>query len=380
MEHIHQYTQRLLDRVERRPDKRLVVKLRTVLKGFGYARRNSQNVEQIQRWLRATGLTADFSVENPPSLDVSIVVSRSAGTSIEPTRDQGPQVSVSPVVRAESVNAKATEQTVETGFAGRFLRLARNLLARYHDVSPGLPAPSATTPAPVAVERPRDFSAGVEVALKATVEIGNPEFVGTGFIIHPDGLAVTARHVVDEQGRSAREVKVRLSDGTEQAATVFRSDPILDFALLWLSKPGAYPVIPIGNPQQLRHAEPLIAIGHPHSYRNTVSAGIVSNPCAVQNKVTYIQTDAAIDPGNSGGPLLDGRGWAVGINVFKDRRAEGAKFALPIDYLAADIEEAASRGRNACVSATYCDVCGRTGFEEPTWFCRNCGVQKQADS
>ncbi len=83
----------------------------------------------------------------------------------------------------------------------------------------------------------------------------------------------------------------------------------------------------------LRHAETLLAVGHPRGMRFTVSQGIVSNPHAIRDGIRYIQTDTAIDPGNSGGPLVDARGRVVGINVFIMVNASNGKFALPVDYV-----------------------------------------------
>jgi len=157
-------------------------------------------------------------------------------------------------------------------------------------------------------EAPSEFADPqiVEDALSATIEIRTEHGLGSGFIVHSAGLAVTARHVVEEPGGSARTVQVRVfgDSGAPQdgPATVFQSHRTLDYAFLWLCGPGPYPILTLGEPGRLRHTDTVFALGSPSGLAKTVSRGIVSNPCATQRGVEYIQTDAAVSPGNSGGP------------------------------------------------------------------------------
>jgi serine protease Do len=160
-------------------------------------------------------------------------------------------------------------------------------------------------------------------------------------------------------------------------AVVFRSHPRLDYALAWATLEGSIETLALGNPRRLRHADTLLAVGHPSSLRFTVSRGVVSNPAATIHGIDYIQTDTAIDPGNSGGPLIDGRGRAVGVNVWGFMGLGAGRFALPIDYLIADIRRALAAGRPACLSARYCRLCGFTHFQGEPWFCENCGTQSR---
>ncbi|HMP40894.1 MAG TPA: trypsin-like peptidase domain-containing protein, partial [Roseiflexaceae bacterium] len=118
--------------------------------------------------------------------------------------------------------------------------------------------------------------------LAATVEIFTSRGLGSGFIVHPEGLVVTARHVIDDGSLSLRDVHVRLNAGTVRdvviEGVIFRSHRPLDYALLWLTEGGPYPYLPLGKPGKLRHADTVVAIGSPSGLSNTVSAGIISNP------------------------------------------------------------------------------------------------------
>jgi serine protease Do len=215
-------------------------------------------------------------------------------------------------------------------------------------------------------------------AVAATVEVFVEKGFGSGFIVHPAGLVVTAQHVVAEGGRTQRAVKVRLNAGTIRdvviEGTVFRSHRQLDFALIWLMEGGPFPSIPIANPKALRFAQTVLAVGCPSGLSNTVSSGIISNPAQRYRGIECIQTNADIDHGNSGGPLLTERG-VVGITVWGLGTINAAKFAIPIDYLSEDITAAIRYGRERCLDAAFCRRCGYADYDEARWYCRNCGAR-----
>lgn len=156
--------------------------------------------------------------------------------------------------------------------------------------------------------------------------------VGSGFIIRPDGLILTNAHVVD----GAREVTVKLTDRREFKAQVLGVDPRSDVAVVCI-KAKDLPTVKLGDSSQLRAGEAVLAIGSPFGFENSASAGIVSATSRLlpdDNAVPFIQTDVAVNPGNSGGPLFNRYGEVVGINAQIYTRTggfQGLSFAVPIN-------------------------------------------------
>ncbi len=164
---------------------------------------------------------------------------------------------------------------------------------------------------------------------------------GSGFIISSDGFIITNRHVVMVQGRDsnnrpapvyADEVKVTLNDKREFIAKVIGADERTDVAVLKVETSGL-PKVTIGNSDRLKVGEWVLAIGSPFGFENTVTAGIVSAKSRETGElVPFIQTDAAVNPGNSGGPLFNTRGEVVGVNsqIFTGTGGYlGISFAIP---------------------------------------------------
>ena len=159
---------------------------------------------------------------------------------------------------------------------------------------------------------------------------------GSGFVISSDGYILTNYHVVQH----ADQVKVGFRDGTEETARVVGTDPSIDLALLKVARNGL-PSLPLGDSEALRVGEWVIAIGNPLDFEQTVTVGVLSAknrrvPLPTLDRsglVTFLQTDAAINFGNSGGPLMDIDGNVVGINtaIARQNLAEGIGFALPIN-------------------------------------------------
>jgi serine protease Do len=156
--------------------------------------------------------------------------------------------------------------------------------------------------------------------------------VGSGFIVSKDGLILTNAHVV----AYAREVMVKLTDRREYRARVLGSDKKTDIAVLKIEA-SHLPIVTIGNPAELQVGQWVLAIGSPFGFENSVSAGVVSakgRSLPDGSGVPFIQTDAAVNPGNSGGPLFNARGEVVGINSQIYSRTggfQGLSFAIPID-------------------------------------------------
>lgn len=171
--------------------------------------------------------------------------------------------------------------------------------------------------------------------------------MGSGFIISADGYVLTNHHVVD----GADEVKVTLPDRRELTAKVVGSDQQYDVALLKVDAK-ALPTVRIGNSTTLKPGQWVVAIGSPLGLDHSVTAGIVSavgrSASPEQRYVPFIQTDVAINQGNSGGPLLNTRGEVVGINsqIFSVSGGYmGISFAIPIDLAMGAVEQLKSTGR-----------------------------------
>ena len=158
---------------------------------------------------------------------------------------------------------------------------------------------------------------------------------GSGFIVSPDGIILTNAHVV----RDAKEVTVKLTDRREYRAKVLGADPKTDVAVLRIDAKNL-PVVTLGKVSDLKVGEWVLAIGSPFGFENTVTAGVVSakgRSLPDDSAVPFIQTDVAVNPGNSGGPLFNTRGEVVGINSQIYTRSggyQGVSFAIPIDVAA----------------------------------------------
>jgi len=170
--------------------------------------------------------------------------------------------------------------------------------------------------------------------------------VGSGFIISTDGFLVTNAHVVD----GADEVAVKLADKREFKAKVIGADKRTDVALLKIEAKDL-PKVTIGDPDKLKVGEWVVAIGKPFGFESTMTAGIVSGKgrdLPQENLVPYIQTDAAVNPGNSGGPLFNLKGEVVGINslIFSQTGGYmGLSFAVPIDIAMNAANQLKEKGR-----------------------------------
>lgn len=184
---------------------------------------------------------------------------------------------------------------------------------------------------------------------KKKIKVGG----GSGFIADPSGIILTNRHVVADPGA---EYIVVLNEGEKERAEILARDPINDIAVLKIARTNL-PIVELGDSSGLELGQTVIAIGNVlGTFRNTVSSGVVSGLSreivaghTATGKTTrlkgLIQTDAAVNPGNSGGPLVDIEGKAIGINAAMVFLAQNIGFALPVNTAKKDLQEVKQYGR-----------------------------------
>lgn len=210
----------------------------------------------------------------------------------------------------------------------------------------------------------------IDTYKKVLIQIATPYSTGTGFYIQEHGLIVTNEHVV----RGNRTVVIEGAVLKKQLVRVLFVDTHHDLAFLEAPANEGIPNVPLGNWQTMREGQTIVAIGHPFGLKFTATSGIVSSTQHLQGDVPYIQHDAALNPGNSGGPLIDKTGHVVGVNTFIIRDGNSIGFSLPINFVDKTIAEyKAGKGK----IGLRCESCSNLVFEDTidNGYCPHCGTK-----
>jgi serine protease Do len=191
----------------------------------------------------------------------------------------------------------------------------------------------------------------IELYRETIVQIATPYSTGTGFYLRDRGLIVTNHHVVEGN----RSVVIEGAKFEKQLAQVRYTDQKYDLAFLEGPRTEhELPELRLGVSKELRALDQVTAIGHPFGLKFSVKKGVVSNTSEVMNGIPYLHIDAALNPGNSGGPLVDEAGEVVGINTFVIRDGDNAGFSLPVNFLHQSLEAFQPLGSDNACRCTAC--------------------------
>ncbi len=209
----------------------------------------------------------------------------------------------------------------------------------------------------------------IEQYQNVIIQIATPYSTGTGFYLKSESLIVTNEHVV----RGNREVVVEGALFSRQMSKVLFTDPKYDLAFLACDGGVEMPEVQLTNLVRIGVGEKVTAIGHPFGLKFTATQGIISNNSHSENGIKYYQHDAALNPGNSGGPLIDSDGFVIGVNTFIISEGDNIGFSLPVSFLKESIAEYKSIGDGKV--GTRCINCSNLVFEDALEgrFCPHCG-------
>lgn len=207
----------------------------------------------------------------------------------------------------------------------------------------------------------------IEEYRDVVIQIATPYSTGTGFYIEKYNLIVTNEHVV-------RDNKTVVIDGEKlekQLTQVVFVDPMYDLAFLQTPKVHKMPSVEITESMEFNEGDSVIATGHPFGLKFTATRGILSNLNHKQKNITYFQHDAALNPGNSGGPLVDLTGKIIGVNTFIIRDGNNIGFSLPVGDLVSALEEFCMQNNKG----VRCNSCANMVFENKVeeGYCPHCG-------
>ncbi|MCB0594687.1 MAG: trypsin-like peptidase domain-containing protein [Lewinellaceae bacterium] len=218
----------------------------------------------------------------------------------------------------------------------------------------------------------------IELYRNVVIQIATPYSTGTGFYLKEPGLIVTNGHIVTGN----REVIVKGEGMEKQLVRVIYSDPKYDLAFLEVTNAPDLPRVDLGVEDKVAEGDPVVAIGHPFGLKFSTTQGIVSNASHVRENddVRYIQHDAALNPGNSGGPLINKIGHILGVNTFIIKDGDNMGFSLPAHYISETITAFQNAGNGV---RTRCEGCSNIITEkevENNKYCPHCGAKVELPS
>lgn len=210
----------------------------------------------------------------------------------------------------------------------------------------------------------------ISIYEQVIIQIATPYSTGTGFYISQYGLIVTNEHVV----RSNKKVVIAGKNIEKQLADVIYLDTKYDLAFIKIQNDLIMTKVLVGSSEPLYEGNKVYAIGHPFGLKFTATQGIISSLLHQEEDVHYIQHDAALNPGNSGGPLVDSNGTVIGINTFIIQNGNSIGFSLPVSYLLSCAEDF-RKGNGA--KGVRCPSCNNISFEKEggsNSYCAICGA------
>ncbi len=212
----------------------------------------------------------------------------------------------------------------------------------------------------------------IDLYRDAVIQIATPFSVGTGFFLTKQNLIITNEHVV----RNNRQVIIEGRGIDRVFCPVVYLDTKHDLAFIKGPENHNIAEISLGNSNLVREGNVVIAVGHPFGLKFTATQGIVSNTLHRQEDINYIQHDAALNPGNSGGPLVNSEAEVIGVNTFILRDGHSIGFALPSNILKANIDEFLKGGG---IPSVRCNSCLNIVLDKPEQnkYCPYCGSEIQ---
>lgn len=215
----------------------------------------------------------------------------------------------------------------------------------------------------------------IELYRGVIIQIATPYSTGTGFYLKEPNIIVTNDHVV----RDNRKVVVDGERIDKQLVSVIFSDPKHDLAFLEAPDQQEMPGLELLGEVEVKAGDPVLAIGHPFGLKFISTQGIISNTLHEQNDLNYWLHDAALNPGNSGGPLVDGEGRVIGVNTFIIKDGNTIGFALPVSYLKDSITEFKKEEGGV---VARCHACSNLVTETTidNGYCPHCGAKVELPS